>query len=318
MKVVWHGVLLLTGLLLSVSCFHESDVSHSNDVDDDSGDQHAEDTDVDHEESASADSSSEEMLQSFIFHYFEAVNSGDEEEIELMSQLRSDENDIQNILEQFDNFQIESINIKTMEQEQASPLQHFYEHDIEEAEAASVLLEGHFQGEEGDRYGNGDVVIRNDLLVNEQGENSEVIDSFIHTPVSPEQSATAQGGLLFTPEAFVAEYYNRLENENYEQLFELFSEEYRQDELQMTADQYVELLAEGEAQFQDVHVTMGELYEEEIQEVVPDLLAYTTDNDDYIVRAQYRPGSDERLFTEDVLVSEIGGEWRISMIHRYE
>ncbi|QQK80922.1 hypothetical protein HUG20_14160 [Salicibibacter cibi] len=319
MKVVWHGLLLLTVLFLSVSCFHTPDVSNSNDIDDgDSREPPAEDPEEDHEAHAEADRDGEETLESFLSRYFEAINSGDEEEAERMSDLRTGEQDIQDILKEFENFQLESINIQPLEEEQTSPVHYFYEHDIEEADIVSVLLEGHYRGNEEEKYGSSDVVIRNDLLVMEQGESPEVLGSFIHTPLSSEQSAASQGGQLFTPEAFVAEYYQRLENENYDQLYELLSETYRNDELQMNANQYEELLSDGDIQFQDVHVTMGELFEEEIQEVVPDLLSYTTDNDDYIVRVQYRPGSDDRLFTEDVLVSDIDGEWRISMIHRYE
>ncbi|AXF55769.1 hypothetical protein [Salicibibacter kimchii] len=318
MRVVWHGLLLLTVLFLSASCFHASDVSDSNDTDDDMETQPPEDREDNHKENEEVDRAGGETLESFLFDYFEAINRGDEEAAEQMIDPGTGEQGAQYILEEFDNFRIENINIQSLEEGQVSPVDYFYEHDIGETDAVSVLLEGDYRGEEEEKYGSGDVVIRNDLLVHEQGENSEVLGSFIHTPLSPEQSAAAQGGLLFTPEAFVAEYYQRLENENYDQLFELLSDTYRHDELNMNANQYEELLSKGEVQFQDVHVSMGELFEEEIQEVVPDLLSYTTDNDDYIVRAQYRPGSDERLLTEDVLVSDIDGEWRISMIHRYE
>ncbi|QQK77073.1 hypothetical protein HUG15_16810 [Salicibibacter cibarius] len=319
MKVVWHGLLLLTVLLLSVSCFHTPDVSNSNDIDKDgSGEQPAQDPEDDHEGNAEAEVDGEETLESFLSHYFEAINRGDEEEVERMSDLGIGEQDVQDILEEFENFQMESLNIQPLEEEQTSPVHYFYEHDIGEADIVSVLLEGHYQGGEGEKYGSDDVVIRKDLLVIEQAGTPEVFGTYIHTPLSSEQSAASQGGELFTPETFVAEYYQRLENDNYDQLFELLSETYRNDELQMNANQYAEFLSDSDIQFQDVHVTMGELYEEEIQEVVPDLLSHTTDNDDYIVRVQYRPGSDERLFTEDVLVSDIDGEWRISMIHRYE
>ncbi|SDI57856.1 hypothetical protein [Natribacillus halophilus] len=315
-KTVWHGLLLLTVLLPLASCFNASE-EVDNDID--AGDEATEEGSAQEEENSEEEGTP--SLETFVYNYFTAVNSGDEEEVALVTNFETEEGQgaTEAIVEEFEQFSMNDLNIQVLEEEQASRVDFFYDYYPEEdsIEAVSVLIEGEFGGDDAELYGDETMVIRNDLLIHEQAEDWEVIGNFAHTPLPAEQSAATQGGLLYTPEAFVAEYYQRLENEEYDQLYEFFSEDYR-DERQMDDDEYVEELSEGEIEPRDTQVIMGELFAEDVQEVIPELFAYTTENDDYIVRAQYQTDSDEHLFTEDVLVSEIEDEWRISMIHRYE
>ncbi|MBB6448371.1 hypothetical protein HNR44_000320 [Geomicrobium halophilum] len=264
-------------------------------------------------------------LESFVFSFLEAINRGDENEVELMVRFENgeEESPADSVIAEFVNFSMDTANVHVLEGEQARATTSKYFDDMEqyEAEIVSILIAGRYEGDGAEKYGNSSMMIRNDLLVREQEDNWEVVGSFTHTPLSVEQIAANQGGLLFTPEAFISEYYNQLENKEHDELFNKFSDTYhtyQEDGLQTDAEKFVEKLTKRETELQDIRVIMGDLYNEEIQEVIPELLPYTTEKDDYIVRVQYRLNQGGPPYTEDILVSEINGEWQISTIHRYD